>query len=205
MYLEKFEVGYLETNCYIVKARSNASVIIDPGGGFDRIRDYVNENKLDIKAVLLTHGHFDHTKDVHKWQALKIPVYINKNDAKYLDPEKSPSLLNFKCFVKVIPDHFLEDSQLLQFDDLKVKVMHTPGHSPGSVSLIIGDDIYSGDTLFLGDYGRTDFSDGSFEEIKISLKRLFSLSHTGIDYKVHPGHGPDTLLRSEMIHNAINY
>ncbi|MDR0751783.1 MAG: MBL fold metallo-hydrolase [Christensenellaceae bacterium] len=201
MYTHKFIVGILSTNCYIVKGDgSNEVVIIDPGGGYDRIKELCTKKEYEVKAILLTHGHFDHVLDLSNWKNDGVPIYIHKLDEKYLDPDKTPSP-RFKCPTKVQADYYLNDEQILNFGNIQLKVLHTPGHSPGSVCYINKDDIYSGDTLFYGDYGRYDFSDGNLDDLKKSISKLFTLSD---EYAVHPGHGPTTLLKNEKLQNKIN-
>lgn len=187
--------GFLGTNCYIVNAPGNdGCVLIDPGADAKKIEAYLNGAGLTPKAVLLTHAHFDHIGAVRHFQRGGCKVYLHKTDAETVLPE-SIARLSVEEFK---PDCFVDDGDTIDLFGMTFTVMHTPGHSAGSVCYICEDSIYSGDTLFYLSVGRTDFNTGSHAGIKASLKKLFSLQK---DYKVYPGHGRSTGLMFEKNNN----
>lgn len=201
MKIMTIQVGYLQTNCYIITDENQSeAVIIDPGGGYERITKYLKDSNKSPYAVLLTHGHFDHYLAAKKFQELGAKVYIHKLDEELLTKRQGLASSFGMTITSLNADCIFEDNDIIKIGNLEFKVMHTPGHSKGSSCFIIEDSIFSGDTLFLQSYGRTDFLDGSFPEIKKSLLKLFALEG---DYKVYPGHMEETTLSYERIHNPI--
>lgn len=193
--------GPLQNNTYLVKIGTKC-VIIDPASKL--IIKKVEEQGLEPVAILLTHGHFDHIKGVQPFKDINVPVYIHKADADKCTGEDKDAmdLLNRFRIVPFTPDKFVEDGEELDFCGLKIKVIHTPGHSAGGVCYVIDNQvIFSGDTLFLDSYGRYDFRDSSLEALKHSIKeKLFKLEG---DYMVYPGHGNSTTLLNEKKGNMI--
>ncbi len=196
--VKKIVNGGLQNNSYIVKC-GNKCVLIDPASKI--VKAQVEEEGLEVMAVLLTHGHFDHIKGVAPFMQENVPVYIHKLDNPkctgeiMLDWLKRFRIEPFSC------DNFIEDGDVLQFDGLEIKVIHTPGHSSGGVSFVVKNVVFSGDTLFLDSYGRYDFEDSSFEALKNSIKvKLFGLPG---DYVVLPGHGDSTTMQYERERNMI--
>jgi hydroxyacylglutathione hydrolase len=196
MRVQAFMVGMLATNCYVVNCRDTGNaVIIDPGfgstGEAEQIFRYVNEEKLKIKFVLNTHGHSDH---VGGNQVLKkkygVPVCIHELDAREIAD------LNGKTSVNIM----LRDDDLVKFADAELRVMHTPGHSPDSICLLGEKLIFTGDTLFAGGIGRTDFPGSSSRDMKSSLVKLLRLPDGLI---VYPGHGPVTTIGEERQNNPF--
>lgn len=198
MMIKSLQVGQIGTNCYVIgDEATQKGAIIDPGDESERILRVVQETGLDIQYILLTHGHFDHTTGIDGLlRVLKnVPVYIHPAELKN---EKKQFAAQVKSY---------DDGDTLPLGGLTIEVMHTPGHSKGSVVLKVGDVLFTGDTLFRGSCGRTDLYGGSYPEILASLKRLYNLPG---DYKVYPGHeGFSTLERErkqnyfmqEAIHN----
>ncbi len=201
MDIKVFEVGYVQTNCYILTTPTHKdAIIIDPGGGHQKISKYLKDCDKVPAAILLTHGHFDHFLDARKFQEVGAKIYIHRLDEELLTTKQGLAY-NFGLDVpSVTPDYTFEDNQIINVGDFEIKTMHTPGHSKGSSCFIIEDCIFSGDTLFRCSYGRTDFWGGSMEDIKKSLNRLFALEG---DYKVYPGHAKSTTLEYERLHNPI--
>lgn len=190
------QVGMLSVNCYIVVSDSQNAAVIDPGGEADRILDYLQKNKLTLKKILLTHGHIDHVGAVKELQdSTKAEVYIHALDAEMLaDPVKnlaSPFRMSYR---PVSSYHTFEDGDEIALDEITFKVMHTPGHTKGSSVFLTGTTMFSGDTLFQGSIGRTDFYGGDYAAIQQSLQKLSRLE---TDYTVLSGHGEKTTLRTE--------
>ncbi len=190
------------SNCYlIVNEKTGEGAVVDPAWYGDALKKAIGD--IRIKYILLTHGHFDHIFGVHGLrEATGAKVVIHEKDAGHLlDPKKSLADGNFpEKQIPVEADMFVEDGDVLTLGDEEIKVMHTPGHTMGSVCYICENDrvIISGDTLFCMTAGRTDFFDGSDELMIESLKRLIALEG---DYSVYPGHNRMTTLESERKRN----
>ena len=196
--VKKIVNGGLQNNSYIVKNGSKC-IVIDPASKI--VKAEVEKDGLQVLAVLLTHGHFDHIKGVSLFMDEHVPVYIHKLDNPkctgevMLDWLKRFRIEHFSC------SNFVDDGDVLNFDDLQFKVIHTPGHSSGGVCYVIKNVVFSGDTLFLSSYGRYDFEDSSFNDLKNSIiVKLFGLNG---DYVVYPGHGDSTTMDYEREGNMI--
>lgn len=194
MEIKTINCGLLDTNCYILSEGTDA-VIFDPDGDENIILSYLNG--LTLRAVILTHGHFDHIGAVDDiCRKTGADLYINAEDEEMLeDPYKNASFLlpgsNVVCTTQPL---LFDGDTHLYFGDIHLEVLHTPGHTKGSSCFISGDILISGDTLFRSGLGRTDLYGGSTEEEFASLRKLFALEG---DYTVYPGHGPKTTLRRE--------
>ncbi len=191
-------------NCYmLIDEATNDAAIIDPGWYGDIIKNTLAKENVNLKYVLLTHGHFDHVSGVYGLQKEEgAKVVIHSSDREHLlDPEKSLAKGNFpEPHQPVTADILVEDGDIIRLGGSEIKVMHTPGHTNGSVCYILEDDrvIFSGDTLFCMTAGRTDFWDGSDEKMIASLKRLIALEG---DYNVYAGHNRETTLERERTRN----
>ena len=185
------ELGIYFVNCYLIREeQSKSCVVIDPGGHANKVLKYLEDNDLTLEAILLTHGHFDHVgavKELHEKTLCK--VYLHTDDLMLPENFTSGSLFY---------THEYGEGDVLELAGLTIKVMHTPGHTGGSVCLFVDDVIFSGDTLFQGSCGRVDFPGGNPREMLQSLRRLASLQ---ADYRVHPGHGESTTLEAEKRYN----
>ena len=199
MLIKTLPVGYLETNCYIVTDEgSRKCAIIDPGAESNTILDYIESNKLIPEAVFLTHGHFDHYMALESViEATGVPVYINKKDANTggrHDPHKLDDDGKLCWYV---------EGDVVRAGSMEFTVMETPGHSPGSVTLMCENALFTGDTLFRDSCGRTDLGEGSMEILLTSLKRLSELEG---DFEVYPGHAdPSTLDRERNFNYYMRY
>ena len=191
-------------NCYLlVDEESGEAAIVDPAWYGEVIKNVLDKENINLKYVLLTHGHFDHIFGVYGLQTERgAKVVINKKDAEHLiDPKKSLAEGNFpERQYPVSADIFIKDGDIIKLGKEEIKVMSTPGHTEGSVCYILEKDrvIISGDTLFCMTAGRTDFPGGSDEKMIESLKRLIALEG---DYAVLPGHNRETTLESERKRN----
>ena len=194
MLIKTLPVGQLETNCYVV-TDENALVcaVIDPGDESNTILDYIEDNKLSCKAILITHAHFDHVSAVNAMlEATGAELYMCEKDLELAKTGASGS------FTPPENTHFYKDGDEVKVAGLTFKVMETPGHTPGGVTLICGDALFTGDTLFRGSCGRTDLPGGDMRAELRSLKRIASLEG---DYEVYPGHAESSMLSIEREHN----
>ena len=194
MLIKNLVVGQIETNCYVVTDEDTLDcVVIDPGDESNTILDYIEDNKLSCKAVLLTHAHFDHVGAVGAvLEATGAQLYMSE---KELETLKVGAAGRFHLPENVM---YYKAGDEVRVGGLCFKVMETPGHTPGGVTLICGDALFTGDTLFRGSCGRTDFPGGDMREELRSLKRIAQLEG---DYEVYPGHAECTTLSIEREHN----
>ena len=199
MYFDTIEVAPLMTNCYLIGDEgAKVCAVVDPGGSPAKVIAMVERSGLTPEMILLTHGHYDHTGAVDdllaKWPAL--PVYIHEKELcppeerkdRYHMPRKGDNQRTYG------------DGDVLALGGLRIHVLHTPGHSAGSVTLLVEDVMLSGDTLFAGSCGRWDLPGGDGEALLASLARLAALEG---DYQVCPGHGSATLLDREREYNQF--
>ena len=184
-------LGDYMTNCYILNREgSGKCLIVDPGYEAARILDVLEEKHLEPEAILLTHGHFDHVGAVQDIAAeTDCRVFLSREDLRL-----PPMMTNGRLFYT---DTYPTEGTL-ELAGITIRILPTPGHTPGSVCLLAGDTMLSGDTLFRGSCGRTDFPGGSWEQISASLKTLAALPG---NYRVLPGHGEETTLDEERRHN----
>jgi len=194
MLIKTLPVGMLETNCYVVSDEaSRKCAIVDPGAESNAILDYIESNDLTTVAVFLTHGHFDHFMALDAVVgATGAPVYINKGDVSPAGQRARHKLDNSGML------NFIAEGDVISVGNLEFSVLETPGHSPGSVTLRCEDALFTGDTLFRGDCGRTDLDGGSEDMLMASLKRLAELDG---DFEVYPGHAESSMLSIERSFN----
>ena len=190
MKITQLTVGSIETNCYIIyDEQTKAAVVIDPSDEAVLVEARIESLGLEVKAVLLTHGHFDHSGEAARIaDKAGVPIWMHPAD------KTLPSWLTHG-----LPEtRDLADGEDLDFDSLRFTVLHTPGHTPGSVCFRCGDSLFAGDTLFAGSCGRTDLPGGSWEDMAASLRRLAALEG---DLAVYPGHGEASHLDAERAGN----
>jgi len=202
--LETLRLGSYGANCYIVGSEKSKDVmIIDPGADSKKIKELINNNSYNPKLILLTHGHGDHigaAQDLKK--EYNIPIYIHKADINMLKDEN----LNFtsrmyKNGISVNADKLLNEGDNITIDNMKFKVIHTPGHTEGSICVIHKKILFSGDTLFRGSIGRTDLPGGNHDKIISSIKeKLLILDE---DTEVYPGHEDSTTIKFEKENNPF--
>jgi glyoxylase-like metal-dependent hydrolase (beta-lactamase superfamily II) len=198
--LQKLVVGELATNCYIIGSETTKEgLIIDPADEAGVILKAIGELKLKIKYIVLTHGHPDHfgaLADLKK--ATGAQVLVHREDAEIL--ELPPIVFFGATFPQPPPaDQQLEDGNTIELGDLKLKVIHTPGHTPGGICLLADSTLFSGDTLFNNGIGRHDLPGGNYEKLMDSLhRRVLTLPEKTV---VYPGHGPETTIGEEKRSN----
>ncbi len=202
--VERFIVGPLDVNCYLLWSRTHRTAfVIDPGGDAEVIEDGVKKHGLSVKYIINTHGHFDHIgADVELKESLGASLVIHKDDALLLQRGSEQAMVfNIHVPSQPPPDLLVEDGSLLEADGLVLEVIHTPGHTPGGISLYLREEkiLFTGDTLFAGGVGRTDLPGGSYELLLDSIKRrILTLDDST---RILPGHGPYSTIGEEK---AIN-
>lgn len=202
--IEKIANGELKENCYVVSNSDMDCIIIDPGDEADRIIGVIEDKKLNVLAILNTHGHYDHIGAVAGLKNhFKVPFYIHSADRKLV---KSANLyiklFNGKNAI-VIPemdDFFDNKESTMYFGRIQIHIVETPGHTNGSICLLINNHLFTGDTLFKGSVGRVDFPGGSAKKLRNSLNILSKLPGTTT---IHPGHGGDSSIEQEVCNNKV--
>ena len=187
MKLYSFPLGPLETNCYVVADEATGRcAIVDPGDDGAAVAQWLEQQQLTPAYLFLTHGHYDHVGGIADLRAEypDLPVYVHEADIA-LPPQMTRGLSWTNTY---------GEGDTISMDGITFRVLHTPGHTPGSVCLVAGTLLLSGDTLFAGSCGRTDFPGGSWQQMLASLKKLAQLEG---DYTVLPGHGGATTLQTE--------
>lgn len=186
------------TNCYfLIGNNSDECAVVDPGAEAGRIIQKLEEKKLKCTHILLTHAHFDHIMALETVrEATGAPVFVHEADSEFLTDNDLNCMSVFSSEkIKMNPaENLLKDGDVLEIAGERVRVMHTPGHTPGSVCFLCGSDIVSGDTLFRGSIGRYDLPGGDFMTLLSSLKAISELDG---DRRIYPGHGPSTTLTRE--------
>lgn len=201
--LKIFTVGPMEANCYILyNPDKREGLIIDPGAEGSRLVKFIKQEKISINYIINTHGHPDHTGANRKLKEYtNAPILIHQYDASMLTKSESVLPLIFPLESSSPPaDTFIKDGDLIECAGMKLKVLHTPGHTPGGISLLIDDSIFTGDTLFSGSIGRSDLPGGSEEVLLNSIKKILSLDENLI---IYPGHGPSTTVGQELHSNPF--
>ena len=206
MKIKKYVVGMIGTNCYLViNEETKESVMVDPGAYPAKVKNAVKEQGLKLKAVLLTHAHFDHIMGLSDvMEDVKVPVYVEEADLPMMtDGESNLSSTYVRGgyrFEEAVP---VSDGQQLEIAGFQFRVIHTPGHTKGSCCYYLKDEgvLFSGDTVFYGSVGRTDFPGGSTAEIVRSLHKL--VDSLPEETEVFPGHDASTTIGYEKRYNPF--
>ena len=195
-----FTNGPFMVNSYLLY--DDVGVIIDPGHDGSEIIECITERKIEIKAVILTHGHIDHVAGVNYARNAfdGIKVYMNHNDIDLINNLKfQAKMFSLPAPPEVVVDEFIKDNETLNFGNLSIKCLYTPGHSDGSMSFVCGNQVFSGDILFRESVGRTDLFGGNHSVLLNSIReKIFSLPDS---FTVYPGHGPETSVSHEKEFN----
>lgn len=203
MILRILTVGPLETNCYVLgDEESKEAVVIDPGGDFEDIDRELKKLKLTVKYIILTHGHFDHTGAL-AWlkKNSNAEILIHSADANMLSADQSQPFFLDSGSGPCPADRMMAEGEKIKFGENTLEVLHTPGHTPGGISLVIDKMIFTGDTLFCGSVGRADLPGSSYRKLIDSIRtKLLSKSD---DYVIYPGHGPKSTIGEERRSNPF--
>lgn len=204
MIFEAMTVGSYYSNCYIVASDSTKeAAIIDPGADFNKIDEKIIELGLKPKMIILTHAHGDHICAVNDFvEKYNAKVYVHEDDAEALSDSKiNFSKVLFGKDISIDADVKLKDGDVLDLGDLKLEIIHTPGHTKGGICIKVGNIMMTGDTLFNNSIGRTDFPGGSFEEIIDSIQeKIFKYDE---DIIIYPGHNSPSTIKSEKLCNPF--
>jgi|LDZT01.1.fsa_nt_gi glyoxylase-like metal-dependent hydrolase (beta-lactamase superfamily II) len=202
IYIKKITLGQLATNCYILGCmKTKKAAVIDPAEENSIILEMLTQENFTLKYIINTHGHADHIGgNFFLKNNTSAKLLIHRMDEDMLtDPQKNLSFYTGHAIQSPPADDYLEEGKDIKIGSLNISVIHTPGHSPGSTSLLVGNKIFTGDTLFANGIGRTDLPGGSFSEIKQSIKdKLFILDSS---CEIFPGHGPISDLGREISTN----
>lgn len=198
MKVESLTIGLIGTNCYfVIDETTKDCLLIDCAYSHNKLNAHIEKHGYNLLAILLTHGHFDHCGGVSEVVKDKnIPVYCQVDDVE-IASNASKNRWHAPAFDCMVTNPITQE-KTIKLGNFDVGVMFTPGHTPGSVCYFIGDYMFSGDTLFCGDIGRTDLDGGNYDTIIKSLSRIFRIQR---DYIVKPGHDEETTLSQEHIHN----
>ena len=201
MRVSYYPVGDYQANCVIVSDEAHRAVVVDPGDEAVRLLQRLAEQELQVAAILLTHAHFDHMLAVRELiDATGASLYLHAEDAAALSDAGRSLIPPYRRPYTLSADRLLQDGDTVTVGELVLKVLHTPGHTPGSCCYQCGDLLIAGDTLFAGSVGRTDLPGGDTAQLFQSLRRLKSLDAT---VRVIPGHGEETTIGYESRYNPF--
>ena len=206
MEIKRFPLGALWTNGYLVWDEGGHAFLVDPGGEASEVRAFLEDKGLTLEWIVLTHGHGDHIGGLPQMRPLsRCGVAIHRDDADMLlEPGKNLSTFMGEPLVFDPAERILTDGEELAVGSLTVRVIHTPGHTPGGICLLVteGEErvLFAGDTLFARSIGRTDLPGGSEELLEVSLRVLAELPD---ELRVLPGHGPETRIGEERRNNPF--
>lgn len=193
--------GPLKVNTYfLVNEETLSAVVIDGGENYKLVKETEKKYGFTIKALLLTHAHFDHSGNAKKLQDDGVKIYASKLEADKLSTGGSLASRFGRDYQPLTVDHIITDGDDLVIEGINIKVIATPGHTDGSLTFKVNNMLFTGDTLFLESVGRTDFPTGNHEVLVSSIKKLFNLDG---EFVVYPGHAEFTTLSHERKHNTF--
>jgi hydroxyacylglutathione hydrolase len=202
--LKTLVVGPIQANCYILGCeRTRQTAVIDPGGDVEKILMALAKDNLRCVYIINTHGHFDHSAENKRLKEVTgAQLAIHRADASLIIHQAANGgMWGMKVDDSPPPDRYVEEGDLITFGDISLKVLHTPGHSMGGISLVTDKMAFVGDTLFAGSIGRTDFPGGDYEGLIRNVReKIFTL---GDDVVIYPGHGPKTTVGRERRMNPF--
>jgi glyoxylase-like metal-dependent hydrolase (beta-lactamase superfamily II) len=201
MKIENIVVGPLQVNCFIAYDKgSHDAIVVDPGDEAEKIIRLIEERELTVSRIVCTHAHFDHIGAVRRLkEKTGAPVIIHRGDYDmYIRADGQAVLWGYEIAQPPEPDMYASDGNEMAVGRSRFKVLHTPGHSPGGICLYGEGVLFSGDTIFAGSVGRTDFYGGSMTELRRSFSRVLSLPP---ETKIFPGHGPLSTVKKEKESN----
>ncbi len=194
--------GEFSENTYLLRSKNDV-LLIDPGFNGEAIEAYLQEKGYQVAMVLLTHGHFDHVRDLRILEKTRtFPLFIHETDAPLLSNDRQNGSKYFRSSFRIRENQEIRtvhDGDVILFGLVSIRVIHTPGHTAGSVCYWVEDALFSGDTLFHGDLGRTDLETGSSRQMAESVRRLFAAVPDRV--RVYPGHEEATDMGTERRHN----
>ena len=198
MVIKTYPLGSLQTNCYIViDEETNKAVIIDPGAEANYLIKEIEVLGIDIDKILLTHCHFDHNGAVKELkEKFNCEVYINRDEEEYMEIDSTGIFGKLPKFYE-----YVNEGEIINSGNLNFKVIFTPGHTKGGTCYLINDSIFTGDTLFNGSIGRTDFLGGSYNDLISGIESKLMILDDNIT--VYPGHGPKTSIGYEKNRNPF--
>lgn len=201
MIIEKFVDHYFGENTYLIADKdTREGAVIDPGGDIKDLLRYIEDNFINVKYIILTHGHGDHIGCVPELKEVTGACIIaNSNEKEILLDKKKNLSYRMNCgATEFDADKYVNDGDSINLGDLKLKFIYTPGHTKGGMCVIVGNHMFTGDTLFAGSMGRTDLYSGDNKQMQKSLSRLRNYED---DIIVYPGHGPNTTMGIEKTTN----
>jgi hydroxyacylglutathione hydrolase len=204
MVIKQIIAGAYAVNCYILSCKNTKkTAIIDPGGNGKQILAYIQSNQLDVSYIILTHPHGDHIGAIPQIKnQINVPILLHGDDESMLENAHiNLSSMMGQSSIALKPERLLNDGETIELGDLRLNIIHTPGHTPGGICIKVKDVLFTGDTLFANSIGRTDFPGGSYQQIIDSIKKKLLIFDD--ETKILPGHGPMSTIGAEKRYNPF--